>query len=285
LADPTQAHNKALVSVIVVTRNRTKLADRAIESIYAQSYRPIEIVIIDNQSNPAYEPPPSVAGITTRTFRTDRKLNASEARNSGIEQCSGAYIGFLDDDDFYYPDKISSQVSAFDSCPDADFCIIAHETRTPHGKWISASKNGDLTLETVMLYRPIHTNSPLIRAHILKKERFCNELNKYTDLFLTYSLFEKYKFVHADGVGSVWMCDNREDQITNYKISSKIFSMNRNRSNWKILCDHFSHIIDKDPRLRKKYYGRQVAFSLLSFRLRDVLHYGLAAFGLNSKYR
>ncbi len=104
------------VSVVVPTYNRCQFIDRAINSILNQTYTNFEIIVVDDNGDgtPArgemvnkmkkYLPDPRIKYIRNAT-----NLGGALARNIGIEQATGAYITFLDDDDEYLPTKIEVQ--------------------------------------------------------------------------------------------------------------------------------------------------------------------------------
>lgn len=100
-----------LISVIVPVYNSGDYLDRCINSIFAQDYSPIEIIIVDDGSTDAA----TVAkcddfGRMSPDVRVFHKSNGglSSARNFGIEQSLGAYIGFVDSDDVIEPDMYSA---------------------------------------------------------------------------------------------------------------------------------------------------------------------------------
>ena len=275
------AADAPLVSIVIVTRNRPTLFKRAVESVYAQTYRPLELVVIDNVSDAPVEPPAPPDGVTLVKARTPAIMNASQSRNFGADTATGAFTGYLDDDDFYYPEKIANQIRAFQTEPSADFCIIDTEVR--RNGVVGKMRLRDLdSIRDLFFFRPIHTNSLLIRTEVLRAERFNNALSKYTDLHLTYRLFERRKPVKAEGVGAVWVCDDRDDQLTNTKIKSKLGAINRNAVNWRIICDDFAHLIERFPDVRRKYYGQQAKFSAAAIRPFEAVRYGLAALGFIS---
>ena len=273
-----------LVTIVVVTRNRPDLFQRAVESVLDQSWRPLEIVIVDNQSEAPVDAPPASPGVTFKILRTSFFMNASQSRNFGLERAAGAYVGFLDDDDYYLPGKIEGQVRALEEDPTAQFAIIDVEIHRG-GEVSLASLDDTEDILSVLRYRPIHTSSLLVRGDVLRKERFNEKLSKYTDLHLTYRLFAKYKAVKASGRGAVWNCDDRDDQLTNYRMITKFRDAEKNRRNWKIICDDFAYLIDPAPTLRAAYYLKQAAFEFMNGRALGALHYGLAGVGLRSNSR
>lgn len=111
---------KNLVSVIIPTYSRNETLVRALESVINQTYQNIEILVIDDNS------PESEWRVKTeeimeryvgdkrvRYLKNKRNLGGAGARNEGIKAARGEYLAFLDDDDYYYPNKIEKQLNLF----------------------------------------------------------------------------------------------------------------------------------------------------------------------------
>jgi len=106
-----------MVSVIIPTYNRALLIKESIQSVFNQTHRPIECLIIDDGStdNTAQV----IGNLQTKLATIDFKLiyikqdnsGAPAARNNGIKNASGEFFQFLDSDDLLYPNKIKDQVS------------------------------------------------------------------------------------------------------------------------------------------------------------------------------
>ncbi|MGR6438302.1 glycosyltransferase family 2 protein [Proteus mirabilis] len=105
-----------LVSVIIPTYGRPHFLERAIDSVLSQSYKNIEIIVVDdNSSNLHHE---QTVKIIKKYNRNNKiiyifdgiNVGGSLARNRGIIESKGEYITFLDDDDIYLEKKIESQV-------------------------------------------------------------------------------------------------------------------------------------------------------------------------------
>ena len=101
-------HNP-LVSIIVRTKDRPKLLKRAIQSIAGQTYRPIEVVLVnDGGCDLNIDELKGILGdIDLNYIRLEENTGRAHAGNTGIEHANGNYIGFLDDDDELYPDHLS----------------------------------------------------------------------------------------------------------------------------------------------------------------------------------
>lgn len=103
-----------LVSVIVPTYGRSELLPRAIESIRNQTYKNIEIIVVDDNvekdlSSKTKEIVCRYPGVIYK--KNNMNLGGALSRNEGINISTGDYISFLDDDDYYLENKISDQIA------------------------------------------------------------------------------------------------------------------------------------------------------------------------------
>jgi glycosyltransferase involved in cell wall biosynthesis len=116
-----------LVSIVIVAHNNWPELELAIESALHQSYRPVEVIVVDNGSSDG------TAGHVARRFRDaihyiqqDNRFD-SGGRNAGFRVASGEFIQFLDGDDLLAPNKIEKQVELFRS--DAEVDIVYGDYR------------------------------------------------------------------------------------------------------------------------------------------------------------
>lgn len=117
---------KDLVSIIVPTFNREKSVMITIASACAGSYRPLEIIVVDDGSTDGTR---SLAGTIYDVcekagvlchFITQTNQGASAARNQGLSQATGEFVNFLDSDDIHYPDAMETLVKELKGDPDLD---------------------------------------------------------------------------------------------------------------------------------------------------------------------
>ena len=107
----------ALVSVSLPTRNRSALLRRAIDSVLAQSYDEIEILVCDEASED--DTPDVMASYIERYpgkftyLRNETPQGACRARNRCIEHARGTYVTGLDDDDFFHPQRVACLVDLY----------------------------------------------------------------------------------------------------------------------------------------------------------------------------
>lgn len=105
-----------LVSVIIPTYKGSNKLSRAIDSVLNQTYKDIEIVIVDDNGVNTIDS--NKTELVINKYNDNRikyikhkvNLNGANARNTGIENCTGEYITFLDDDDFMLPKRIEKML-------------------------------------------------------------------------------------------------------------------------------------------------------------------------------
>jgi len=105
-----------LVSVYLITQNRSGLLKRAIASIFKQDYPTIELVVVDDAST-------DDTGEVVKELqlqhdfiylRNEHVSRACFSRNRAIEAASGYYVTGLDDDDYFCSDRVSQLVASYD---------------------------------------------------------------------------------------------------------------------------------------------------------------------------
>lgn len=105
-----------IVSIYIPTKNRADYACRAIKSVLAQDYRPIEIVVVDDGSDAEnYEKISKFVSVHPEVLLLRNKISqgAPSARNLAILQAKGSFITGLDDDDVFLQSRISTLVGEY----------------------------------------------------------------------------------------------------------------------------------------------------------------------------
>lgn len=99
-----------LLSVVIPTYNRATTTAAAIESVDASTPSAVEIVVVDDASDPPFAEQISCsinsAGIPIRILRLAKNLGPGGARNLGVRSARGRYIAFLDSDDTFTREKV-----------------------------------------------------------------------------------------------------------------------------------------------------------------------------------
>ncbi|MFO1057445.1 MAG: glycosyltransferase family A protein [Dongiaceae bacterium] len=108
-----------LVSCIVPTHNSTRYLAEALASIRAQSHRPIELIVADDESSDDVE---AVAACFSARFVRHRRAGPPATRNLGVAAATGELVAFLDADDLWLPEKLERQVARLAAEPGLDAC-------------------------------------------------------------------------------------------------------------------------------------------------------------------
>jgi len=109
------------VSAVITTFDRASMVVEAVESVLSQTYRNIEVIVVDDGSTDGTDLALSRFGDRIRYFRQENS-GPSAARNRGIELASGEFVAFLDSDDLWTPEKIGRQVNFMLENPDFPLC-------------------------------------------------------------------------------------------------------------------------------------------------------------------
>lgn len=162
-----------LVSVIIPTYNRSGFLKEAIQSVYAQTYRPIECIVVDDGSTDDTDiTVMDLQRLTDAQFKLiyikQDNAGAQVARNTGTSAANGEYIQYLDSDDLLYPDKLKSQVSYLAVHPECDAVFGDWESGTTQSKnLIKGFVSQNLVKQMLTLERSIHTSAILFRKSIV----------------------------------------------------------------------------------------------------------------------
>jgi glycosyltransferase involved in cell wall biosynthesis len=109
------------VAVVIPTKNRVELLRRSVGCALAQRDVEIEIVVVDDGSEPALTLIPELVGVLAddriRVVRHEKSRGVAAARNRGVEAATAPWVAFLDDDDLWAPDKLAAQLEALAADP------------------------------------------------------------------------------------------------------------------------------------------------------------------------
>jgi glycosyltransferase involved in cell wall biosynthesis len=184
------------VSIIIPTFNRPHLLPKAIESARAAGTN-VEVVVVDDASID------STAAVCRemsdiKYVRLKHNLGTAAARNVGLLESTGRYIGFLDDDDLRLAGSIDQQVSALEKNPAAGFTcgamIMADQEYQRTGEIIAPENaSGDIFWDLIELSFPVMPLSTLIRRECFLRIGLLNQrLNGIDDWDILTRIAEVY---------------------------------------------------------------------------------------------
>jgi glycosyltransferase involved in cell wall biosynthesis len=217
-----------LVSIIVRTKDRPKLLRRALQSIAAQDYRPIEVVLVNDGETvlEATALKDDMQDIEVKYL--DNSLQGrTVAANRGLKNAGGKFICFLDDDDILYNDHVSTLVYFL---KDSDYKVAYTETYFVHTEYDPSGKANvqtqkypaqtmDFSRDTLLFYNYIPFMCLMFESDALKYAGgFDNDFELCEDWDLTIRVSKKFPFYHIKKFTSeytIWSRDLQSIQNNN----------------------------------------------------------------------
>lgn len=179
-----------LVSVIIPTYNRARLVTRTIDSVLAQTYRDIEVIVIDDGSTD--DTRAVLEGYGDRiTVIYQTNGGAGRARNTGLRAAHGELLNLVDSDDIFLPTKLEHQVAYLEKHPESDVVLCGwRDVDDADGRTLAeiTALPVDDMLKTCLLAR----NEGLLSPHVLLMRRRCVERTGFFDETLPIRETEDY---------------------------------------------------------------------------------------------
>ena len=197
-----------LVSAVITTHNRKDLVVCAISSVLAQSYKNIELFVIDDASQDGtrelLEELSQNEGFSYIYISPQESKGGNYARNLGIKASHGEYVAFLDDDDEWFPDKILKQVSFMQDHPECGvvgcYCIYERNFTKRFQKKSDSMLEGDVH-ERIFTGFPFLTSTAFYRKQILIDVGMFDEELRYwqdTELNIRIAQIASFGCVHEE---------------------------------------------------------------------------------------
>lgn len=205
-----KVYKEGLVSVVIPTYKRPDKLERAVESVLSQSYSNLELLLVnDNEPNDDYS-----KALIERTVKyksdsrfhlllQEKHINGAVARNFGIKQAIGEYVAFLDDDDWWEPNKLEEQIKELSSLSgDWGGVSCKFTSYNADGEVISKSKkyrDGNIYKDVLNLQSDVATGTLLLRHKCLDEAGYFDEsLKRNQDIQLIAQFTFKYKLKEVD---------------------------------------------------------------------------------------
>lgn len=198
-----------LVSVIMPVYNAEKYVYRAIESILAQSYKNIELLISDDGSTDnSISIIDSFKDSRIKTFHNDKNIGSLLTRNNLVEKVTGEYIAWQDADDRSHPNRIEKLVYFLDNNPEIALCGCNFVRNFSFWKRQSISSypvNHDEIIQSIIYkeFIPFCAPSTILRTSVFRElggfRGFFNGLGWY-DFDLILRLSERYKVANIPDI-------------------------------------------------------------------------------------
>ena len=166
-----------LVSIVICAYNNWPDLETTIASALHQSFRPLEVIVVDNSSTDAT--PNEVPRRFGRSVRYLRQTNreCAGAYNAGFDMASGEFIQFVDGDDVLAPNKIAKQLEVFRVDPQLDIVygdVRQFQTVADVAIWedVATRPEGDMLMALLLpekLGAGINVLGSLFRRRVLEK--------------------------------------------------------------------------------------------------------------------
>ncbi|MGB9499906.1 MAG: glycosyltransferase [Dissulfuribacterales bacterium] len=203
-----QIQDNPMVSIIIPTYNRPHQLETALKSIALQSYKNIEVVVV----NDGGEDVSAVIGkfkdqLAIQYINCKQNRDRSAARNTGLKNARGEYIAYLDDDDIFHTDHIETALRVLTN---SDYKIVYSDAFRAHQKKIDGNyQTVRKDIPYSIDYRPgifLKTNITPILCIIHEKTiideigYFDESLPVLEDWDLWIRISQKYEFYHIKKV-------------------------------------------------------------------------------------
>lgn len=254
------------VSVVIPTCNRAHFVGRAIQSVLDQTYRNFEILVVDDASNDNTEEIVKHFSDERISYIPHREnKGGSSARNTGIKAARGKFIGFLDDDDEWLPQKLECQINLFSRSQSMVGAVYTgnimcnHKTRKVL-KEIVPTKRGMILADLLFRNCVGSTSSILIKKECLARVGLFDEnLPSCQDWDMWIRISRHYQIDFVDQTLFIhYVHENRIS--TNYEARTQ---------GTKILIEKISEDIASKPKIiSHHHFGNSKLFYLMDDRRR-----------------
>lgn len=155
------------VSVVIPTNRGGDFLAEAVASVRRQTLAVHEIILVDDGSPGAGLA--SVAAELGISYRRQEPSGVSVARNRGVAACSGEWVGFLDDDDIWHPERIAAMMQAAGTRADVVACYTGgwwmDASGTPFGEWPG-------TPGTTEQFLRGEVNTPILGTMLIRRDTY-----------------------------------------------------------------------------------------------------------------
>lgn len=223
--------NYPLVSVIIPVYNRENLIKKSIDSVLCQTYKNLEVIIIDDESTDnTGEVVKQINDERIKYYKNEKNLGPSGSRNKGIELSEGEFIAFQDSDDEWKMDKLEKQVILILNSPGsiaAVYCgmeFIDNQTGEKIGENLREVNFRENFTKGSYFLTP-STQTVIIKRNVIKETGYFDErlfAQEDTELAIRISKKYDYAFVNESLVKVTRNHEQLMSNSQNYILSREI---------------------------------------------------------------
>lgn len=190
-------NNTDLVSVIIPTYNRAHLIKRSVESVLNQTYKNLELIIVDDGSTDNTKEVIDSFNDKRIVYVKQENQGACAARNKGIDTAKGKYVAFQDSDDVWHLDKLKIQVQKLkEKNADIVFCKMFLFGNLIKRVIPKNLKEGLLQKDTLPL--GISTGTILGKREVFFNNKFDTSIPRLQDFELALRIQKKHSIYCID---------------------------------------------------------------------------------------
>ncbi|WP_443977203.1 glycosyltransferase family 2 protein [Treponema succinifaciens] len=196
--------NEPLLSVIIPTYNRGRLILNSVTSVLNQTYKNIELIVVDDCSTDNTEEIlKSINDSRIKYVKLEKNSGACIARNKGIELSTGKFIAFNDSDDLWITTKLEKQL-CFLKNYNADIVICKMECRTPENNFIHNFPNIEfdrkISYKDLLKYNSASTQTIFGKTDCFKEIIFDATMPRLQDWDEVLRLSQKYRIFYQNEI-------------------------------------------------------------------------------------
>ena len=261
-----QVNIKLKVTIYIPTKNRLALLQLAINSVLNQTYKDIELIVVNDASTDgthAYLEALSQADSRVKYLRNEKSLGAPAARNLAIKQAAGYFVTGLDDDDEFEPYHIEALVNYWQLLEKASqqFSAIYVQDKLRNNNKISyLNKLSSVSAKDMLIANSIGNQIFTTKDRYLGAGLFNEKMPAWQDLEFYYRIVKKYGNARLLDIHSyIFDVTPRADRISKTQKNKIIAAFHQ-----MVADNNISKVSDKHNLLfqaYKEYYGFKVTLS------------------------
>ncbi len=195
-----------LISVVITTYRRSDMLEKAINSVYKQTYKNLEVIVVDDNCKYPEERKKTEEIIKKYNdiiyIKNKSNLGGALSRNEGIKKAKGELISFLDDDDEYLPERIEKMYRVYKKRKEDNIGLVYCKCFDVVDGKITKSFGKDATNNPLyhnMINCIAATSQLLVPKKVLEDvDMFSDAVCKQDSILIHKILVKKYRILFVD---------------------------------------------------------------------------------------
>jgi glycosyltransferase involved in cell wall biosynthesis len=218
---------KPLVSVQICTYNRADLINQAIQSVLNQTYKNIEVIVMDDASiDKTEEVVKNFNDQRIKYFKNSKNFGIAKNRNLSVEKSNGKYIAILDSDDFWNDNKkLENQIKFLEENP--GYAVVGTQTNLVNmngekiGEIKSAKTDKKIRSKILLQNQFVNSSTVILRKVIIESGKYNPEYLPNDDYDLFLRIGKNHKFANLPDFSTSYRIGN-VSYMSNKKLAAKI---------------------------------------------------------------